>query len=167
MFTRANSKQWPRSRTRAFTLVEIAIVVTLLGLLIAIGVPTYRRLTVKSKATAAVSDLRTFSAAFVTYNLQQAKWPDATGTAGEIPPEMANTVPQAFTKITPIGGYYEWLKDSIYGKAAITISTANGSLATDDAELVELIDTLMDDGNPATGSIQIGATNNVVLIIEK
>jgi type II secretory pathway pseudopilin PulG len=147
--------------------VEISVVVTLLGLLIAIGVPTYRRLTIKSKATATISDLRTFSAAFVTYNLQQAKWPDATGNAGEVPPEMTATLPAAFTKITPIGGYYEWLKDSLYGKDAITISTANGAVATDDAELVELIDSLMDDGNPTTGSIQIGATNNVVFIIEK
>src|SRR5262249_40084240 len=146
-----STRHWPRSRTRAFTLVEIAVVVTLLGLLIAIGVPTYRRLTLKSKATATISDLRTFSATFVTYNLQQAKWPEATGNAGEIPPELISALPAAFTKPTPIGGYYEWLKDSIYGKAAITISSANGSLATDDAELVEMIDQLMDDGNPSTG----------------
>jgi prepilin-type N-terminal cleavage/methylation domain-containing protein len=167
MLTRSSTNQWPRSRVRAFTLVEISVVVTLLGLLIAIGVPTYRRLNLKSKATATISDLRTFSGTFVTFNLQQAKWPDATGIAGDVPPELANALPSAFTRPTPIGGYYEWLKDSVYGKAAITISTANGSTATDDAELVELIDQLMDDGNPATGSIQIGATNNVVLIIEK
>jgi prepilin-type N-terminal cleavage/methylation domain-containing protein len=167
MVTRSFTPQWPRSRVRAFTLIEIAVVVTLLGLLIAIGVPTYRRLTLKSKATTTVSDLRTFSATFVTYNLQQAKWPEATGNAGETPVELANNLATAFNKVTPIGGYYEWLKDSMYGKAAIAVSTANGSTATDDAELVEMIDQLMDDGNPATGSIRIGATNNVVLIIEQ
>ncbi len=165
MFARASSKQWPRSRTRAFTLVEISVVVTLLGLLIAIGVPTYRRLTLKSKATATVNDLRTFSAALVTYNLQNAKWPVATGNAGETPVELVNGFPSAFNKITPIGGYYEWLSNSTY-KAAIRISTANGSVATDDAELVEMVDTLMDDGNLATGSIQLDA-NQIVLIIEK
>lgn len=141
------------------------MVVTLIGLLAAVALPSYRQVGLKSKATAVMNDFRTFSGALVTYNLQQAKWPAGTGVPGEIPAEMTNNLAQAFAHPTPIGGYYEWVSNSTY-KAAIRIVSTSSSHMSDDAELVEMIDRLMDDGVLTTGSVQLVA-GNLVYIIEQ
>lgn len=141
------------------------MVVTLIGLLAAIALPSYRKVGLKSKATAVMNDFRTFSGALVTYNLQQARWPAGTGVPGEIPAEMANNLPAAFARPTPVGGNYEWVSNTTYKAAIRIVSTANSSM-TDDAELVEMIDRLMDDGVLNTGSVQV-VTGNLVYIIEQ
>jgi prepilin-type N-terminal cleavage/methylation domain-containing protein len=156
-------------RTRAFTLVEIMVVVVIIGLLAAMALPTYRHITMRSKATALINDIRAFSTAFVTYNLQNGHWPLDTGPQ-VIPPEMVGALPTAFTAKTPIGGVYEWDSDvsanGFYTKAAITIESATGNPMTDDLDLLEMIDAQMDDGNLATGNVRVGAANTLVFVIE-
>ena len=161
-------------RNRAFTLVEIMVVVVIIGLLAAMSLPAYRRITMRSKTAALVSDLRSYSTAFITYNLQNGKWP-ASGSPQEIPPEMAGALPVRFSVKSPIGGVYKWNYDSAGlgaadgkdAKAAIIIETSGGENQTDDIELLEMIDREMDDGNLGTGNIQLGDTQSLVYIIEK
>ncbi len=158
-------------RTRAFTLVEIMVVVVIIGLLAAMSLPAYRRITMRSKTAAVVSDLRAFSTAFITYSLQNGKWP-ADGTAQEIPPEMAGALPAGFAGKSPIGGVYKWNYDvSADGinniKAAIIIETVGGEAISDDADLRDMIDKEMDDGDGSTGNVRVGNTNSLVYIIEK
>src|SRR5665213_2955015 len=64
----APSRRAPRNR--GFTLVEIMVVVVIIGLLVAMALPAYRKITMRSKTAALVSDLRSYSTAFITYNLQ-------------------------------------------------------------------------------------------------
>lgn len=157
-------------RARAFTLVEVMVVVVIIGLLAAMAMPIYRHITLRSKATAVVNDFRTFSTALITYSIQNGHWP-ADGTPGVIPPEMVSLLPTGFSLKTPIGGVYKWnfdvSADGITAKAAILIETANGETMTDDADLVQMVDQLMDDGSLSTGVIQLGSTNSLVYIIEK
>jgi prepilin-type N-terminal cleavage/methylation domain-containing protein len=157
-------------RTRAFTLVEIMVVVVIIGLLAAMGLPTYRHITLRSKATAVVTDLRAYSAVLVNYNLSKGAWPTAS-QPGVVPPEVADAMQSGYTRPSPIGGYYEFDADNsangFHVTSAITIATANGSNLTDDLELLELIDQLIDDGNLATGNVRLGSTNNLVYIIEQ
>ena len=67
---------------------------------------------------------------------------------------------------SPIGGVYKWnydvSADGITAKAAIIIETSGGEVISDDVDLLEMIDKEMDDGNLATGNIQIGSTNSLV-----
>ncbi len=146
------------------------VVVVIIGLLAAMALPTYRHITMRSKTTALVNDLRAFSTALVTYNLQNGHWPADTGPQ-QIPPEMAGALPTAFALKTPIGGVYEWDSDvstnGFYTKAAITIESATDNPMTDDLELLEMVDAQMDDGNLATGNIRLGSTNTLVFIIEQ
>ncbi|MSU46341.1 MAG: prepilin-type N-terminal cleavage/methylation domain-containing protein [Lacunisphaera sp.] len=159
-----------RRRSQAFTLVEIMVVVVIIGLLAAAALPTYRRITMRSKGTTVVNDLRTFSTAFITYNLQNGRWP-ADGDPQVVPSEVASQLPTNFIRRTPIGGYYKWNfsvpADGITAKAAIIIQAASGNPIIDDLEQIEMIDQLIDDGNTSTGNLQLGSTNSVVYIIER
>lgn len=157
-------------RSRAFTLVEVMVVVVIIGLLAAAALPTYRHITMRSKATALEADLRAFSTAFITYNLQNGKWP-ADGDPGVVPPEVANALPSNFTHTTPIGGVYKWNynvpADGITAKAAIVVQTVQGNPVTDDQELFEMIDKQMDDGDLDNGLVRVGSTNSLVFIVEE
>jgi prepilin-type N-terminal cleavage/methylation domain-containing protein len=157
-------------RLRAFTLVEVMVVVVIIGLLAAAGLPGYRHLTMRSKVTAVENDLRQFSTAIQTYALQNGHWP-ADGNPQEVPTELGAALPANFGIKTPIGGVYKWNydvpADGVTAKAAIIILTANGEAVADDQELFEMIDRQMDDGNLETGSIQLGSTNSLVYVIEK
>ncbi len=155
---------------RAFTMVEIMVVVVIIGLLAAAALPTYRHITIRSKVTALENDLRLFSTAIQTYTLQNGHWP-ADGTPQIVPPELANTLPSNFINASPIGGVYKWnydvSADGITAKAALIVQTAPGNPVSDDTELLTMLDKQMDDGDLTTGTIQIGSTNSLVFIIEK
>ena len=159
-----------KARIHAFTLVEIMVVVVIIGLLAAMGLPALRRVTLRSKASAVQNDLRTFSTAFITFNLQNGHWP-ANGNPGEIPAEIGNALTNNFTLKTPIGGYYKWnygvSADGVTATAAIVIVGDTNNPVSDDVDLRLLIDQQMDDGVLDTGNIQVGSTNSLVYIIKK
>lgn len=146
------------------------IVVVIIGLLAAMGMPTFRRVTMKSKASAVQNDLRTFSTAFITYNLQHGRWP-ADEVTGVIPTEMTSALPPAFTVRTPIGGNYKWCynsnPDGVTCKSAIIIEGSAANPLSDDTEMRQLIDQQLDDGDLFGGSIVVGSTNSLVYILEK
>ncbi len=147
------------------------VVVVIIGMLAAAGLPTYRHITMRSKATALENDLRQFSTALITYNLQNARWP-ADGEPQVAPPEVASALPSRFAAVTPIGGVYKWNfdvpADGVPAKAAIIVQTMAGiQPVSDDEALFLMIDKQMDDGVLETGLIQLGSTNSLVFVIER
>jgi len=151
--------------------VEVMVVVVIIGLLAAAALPTYRHITLRSKTTALENDLRQFSTALITYNLQNARWP-ANAEAQAVPPEVAGALPSKFTQVTPIGGVYKWNydvpADGVPCKAALIVQTADGvQPLSDDEALFLMIDRQMDDGNLESGLIQVGSTNSLVFVIER
>jgi len=160
----------PRHRSRAFTLVEIMVVVVIIGLLAAASLPAYRLITLRSRAASVVNDLRTFSTVFITYSLQNGRYPD-DGDPQVVPPQVAGQLPGNFSQRTPIGGVYKWNfdipADGVPAKAAIIIQAVSGNALLDDLDQLETVDKQIDDGNLATGNLQLGSTNSLVFIIEK
>jgi general secretion pathway protein G len=164
------SHDLPQRRARAFTLVEVMVVVVIIGFLAAAGLPGYRHLTMRSKATALENDLRQFATAIQTYALQNGRWP-ADGDPQTVPTELTAALPANFALKTPIGGVYKWNynlpADGVTAKAAIVVQTASGNPVSDDEDLFRMVDRQMDDGVLETGNIQVGSTNSLVFIIEK
>ncbi|MBL9218814.1 MAG: prepilin-type N-terminal cleavage/methylation domain-containing protein [Opitutaceae bacterium] len=159
-----------RRRSRAFTLVEIMVVVVIIGLLAAAALPAYRLITIRSRATTVVNDLRTFSTVFITYSLQNGRYPD-DGDPQVVPPQVAGQLPGNFTQRTPIGGVYKWNfnvpADGVPAKAALIIQAESGYPIMDDLDQLEAVDKQIDDGDLATGNLLLGSTNSLVFIIEK
>jgi len=151
-------------------LVEIMVVVVIIGLLAAASLPAYRLITLRSRAASVVNDLRTFSTVFITYSLQNGRYPD-DGDPQVVPPQVAGQLPGNFSQRTPIGGVYKWNfdipADGVPAKAAIIIQAVSGNALLDDLDQLETVDKQIDDGNLATGNLQLGSTNSLVFIIEK
>ncbi len=168
--TRSTADKIFGRKPKAFTLVEVMVVVAIIGFLAAAGLPGYRHLTMRSKVTAIENDLRQFSTAAQTYSLQNGHWA-ADSAPGVPPPEMANALPINFQLKTPIGGVYKWCAggdvDGIPAKAGLAIVSVTGNPINDDVDLLTMLDRQMDDGNLETGNIQVGSTNSLVFIIEK
>lgn len=151
-------------------MVEIMVVVVIIGLLAAAALPAYRLITLRSRAASVVNDLRTFSTVFITYSLQNGRYPD-DGDPQVVPPQVAGQLPGNFSQRTPIGGVYKWNfdipADGVPAKAAIIIQAVSGNALLDDLDQLETVDKQIDDGNLATGNLQLGSTNSLVFIIEK
>ena len=147
------------------------VVVVIIGLLAAAAIPAFRLVTLRSRASTVANDFRTFSTAFITYSLQNGRYPDNQADPLDPMPQLAGQLTDAFNQRTPIGGYYKWNfdipADGIPAKAALIIQAAAGNPIVDDLDQLERIDQLIDDGNLATGNMQLGSTNSLVYIIEK
>lgn len=157
-------------RNSGFTLVEIMVVVTIISLLVALGVPAFLRVKVKAKANVVVSDLRTFAAAFDAYAQENGGWP-AEADAGVMPVGMTGRLNEAgWMRATPIGGKYNWDFDQMHGgvrfRAAIAISDTAEAALVEDADLWLAIDRAMDDGNLSTGNFRTGASSEPVFIVQ-
>lgn len=146
------------------------VVVVIIGLLAAAALPAYRLITLRSKAASVVNDLRIFSTVFITYSLQNGRYPD-DGDPQIVPPQVAGQLPGNFIQRTPIGGVYKWNfdvpADGVTARAAIIIQADTGNPILDDLEQLEAVDKQIDDGNLATGNMQLGSTNSLVYIIER
>jgi len=65
-----------------FTLVELLVVVTLIGVLTAIGIPQYLSTMESSRADDAVATVKMIATAERMYNLDKKTWPDGTVSNG-------------------------------------------------------------------------------------
>ncbi len=148
---------------RAFTLVEIMIVVVIIGLLAAMAIPAFSRVREKSRFSALANDLRSFAAAFDTYALEHGGFPADTDI-GVLPTVMLNgnstLDADTFAATTPIGGSYDW-DSNVFGIVA-AVSVADATITTEE---LTRFDAQFDDGNLSTGQFR-GTTGRYSYILQ-
>ncbi len=162
-------KSGQRRRTAGFTLVEIMVVVMIISILAALGVPALIRVQTKAKTSVLVNDLRVFAAAFDAHAQESGGWP-ADLDAGVFPAGMSGRLSEvSWQRKTPIGGKYNWENDQLHGgirpRAAIAITATDDAPLLEDADLWLEIDRALDDGNLSTGNFRIGANSEPVYIV--
>ncbi len=99
-------KDCPRHEERGFTLVEIAVVIMIVGILATIAIPNYLRYLEKNKETTAISDINTIAAKLKEIMMEN---PDA------LPASLAQiNVGNYLPLIDPWGNPYQYLP--LYGR---------------------------------------------------
>jgi prepilin-type N-terminal cleavage/methylation domain-containing protein len=139
----------------AFTLVEMMIAVSVIGLLVLITVPAAVRAKNRSSTIALINEIRTTSDAFLMYAQEKNGWPPTSGTFGVVPTGMNVYMPKKSTwqANAPLGGlWYFWNVDplGVNGWSSY-IGVYNSNYTTDQTQLV---DATLDDGNGNTGAIR-------------
>ena len=162
----------------AFSLVEIAVVVTIIGILAALAVPHFKRVRENAIISTLENDLRIFSQEFRQYELNFGAYPD-TSTSGTYPSGMADRISSAWTQSSVIGGTYRWVYASNNGNggnnsngngnngngnngngsgnlyAYIEITTNSSEPLRIDSTRLSEIDGDLDDGNTGSGYFQV------------
>jgi general secretion pathway protein G len=139
-------------RKRAFTLVEIMVVVVIIGLLASMAAAALRKIKRSAQTSRYLNDLRIFSGAFEKYALENGGWP-ADVSRSTVPAGMAGEFNATiWMGTTPLGGQWDY-DAGVFGVIA-GISVVGPTV---DISQMQEIDAKIDDGNLATGNFrQVG-----------
>ena len=138
-----------RRPKKGFTLIELLVAVVVIGMLAAMGIPTYLKVTRNSRAAAVANDINTLANASETYIMESGQWPPDT-TAGTFPNEMAGYFAKRFFESnTPMGGQWDFEQFD----SGVTSAVGVVSPSLPEEEFVK-VDSLIDDGNLATGQFR-------------
>jgi type II secretory pathway pseudopilin PulG len=166
----------PRSAAGVMSLVELMTVVLIMSILFLAVVPTYQRIQRKARASAIVNDFRVFGAVFQAYAHEKGSWP-AESSAGIVPTGITSADLQVdvWSKTTPMGGKFDWEYNQVHPggtspggrwRAALAINGATDAPLLVDADLMVMIDEVLDDGDLETGNFRKGFGDCPLLVIE-
>lgn len=135
---------------RAFSMVEMLMVVMIIGLLAAIAIPTMIRARQNSQVARFIHDVGVAAAAFELYRMEHKGYPPDT-TAGVIPAGMeAYLTGFRWSQGTALGGLWGW-DVGRFGVAAQVTIFLGGNVREE--PWID-IDRRMDDGNLETGKFR-------------
>jgi len=154
-----------------FTLLELAVVVTILGVISGIALPAYQRIQRNTRLGALINDYRVFTSAFQQYSAVNAAWPAYAGADGGFPAGMEGYLRATnWSQPTVFGGHYNWDRDVTHNgrtvKAAIAIYDAAGRPVTMTLSEMQSFDERYDNGDLASGYFQKGYRDCPLYIIE-
>lgn len=117
-----------------FTVIELLVVVTVIGLLAALAQPNLQRALLKARAAEAVADLNVIKVAVMSYLGENHRWP-ADVNRGKIPSGLAEYLPEDFSFVQEdyTIDYDDWStkKNGFVGLTVITKDEALGQAMLD------------------------------------
>lgn len=156
----AFQKKTKRNENRGFTILEIMVVVTIIGLIASIAIPAYSKSRQSSIVARTANDFRQFADKFQIESLSSGDWP-ADGLPATIPLGMEVELHDGnWGAETAIGGYWDW-DYSTYG---VTAAVSIDQPAVDEETMAQ-IDALIDDGNLSTGQLRLLSSSHFSYIL--
>jgi len=142
-------------KSRGFTLVEIMVVVTIIGILATLSIPAMQSVQLRTRGTTFFQDARVFSEAFQRYAQEHGSFPRHQRGRDRFPPNMEGYIKETdWTRTTPLGGRYSWDDRRRARRSGHrgAIMVLRGTMTMRE---LRQIDTWFDDGNIRTGVIQV------------
>jgi prepilin-type N-terminal cleavage/methylation domain-containing protein len=145
---------------RAFSLIELVIVVVIIGAVAAIAMPRVTSLSDRAKAGACASHLLRVASAYQTYHAEHGVWPHhdhpfafPAAMAGRLT-ERDFYLPSAVSPLAAFSMLDVPIDDPIRGRYI--------AIAAFDSELVQRIDALIDDGDVLSGQfVRLDSQNGI------
>jgi len=129
---------------KGFSLVELMVVTTVIGILALLAVPGVTTAAQRAEATAAANDIRVFTNAIEFYSTSEGGYPSQM-TYREMPESIEGYLPSTWTD-----GTYNWF----YVNTSDYIYVYVYNLGFTPEQAVH-IDSIIDDGNIGSGSIRM------------
>jgi type IV pilus assembly protein PilA len=125
------------------------IVVAIIGLLLAVSIPSMLRAGNQARKNRFAQEIRTAGHAFVQYSLEHGEYP-ADKTPAIMPDGMDEYLTRfAWTEETPVGGQWDW-DYGVFGiHAAVSVKDPNWG-----SDKMQAVDSILDDGNLSTGQFR-------------
>ncbi|WP_372846915.1 type II secretion system protein [Pontiella sp.] len=144
-----------------FSLVEIMIVSSIIGLLAALGIPAMNHAGIRTRNRIFAAEITAAGQAFVQYALDFGTYPPDT-TPSRMPSGMSGYLRNAdWTEDTVIGGKWDWDNGQFGVSAAVSVYSPDRT-----TEQMAKIDGIIDDGNLATGQFR-ARTSGYMYILEE
>jgi prepilin-type N-terminal cleavage/methylation domain-containing protein len=131
-------------QSKGFTIVELMVVVTTIGILALLGMPGIRMAQERTQATATANDIRVFTEAIEFYSSSKGSYPGFM-TYTSMPDDIAEYLPVVWKN-----GVHNWFYYSDNNYTYVYLYNLNFT-----AEQAVLVDSILDDANIATGSIRV------------
>jgi prepilin-type N-terminal cleavage/methylation domain-containing protein len=143
-----------QGRARAFTLVEILIVVLIVAILAAIVLPQFQAPREDARQIAFITDVQFFAEAAKLYRIREGEHLEDSAS-GAVPAGWETYIDtRKWTRLTPLGGVWDVELNSFGITSALGVDFANGDGEDrDDVYMLE-VDKTCDDGNLATGQFR-------------
>lgn len=149
---------------KGFSLVELMIVVSILGILATVAVPKVQAARAKARAAAIIGSTRAIKIGATIFYDSAGTWP-ATAAQGTIPPTLRGYLPRA-ASFTGNGYRLRWRRTAITSGGS-TIQQASLVIVMTDDLLCEPVGVLVGGPSPTVTVDCAGANGRVTMTVER
>jgi len=144
-------------RQKGFSLVELIIVVSIIGILASLATVALHKSRNRVRATALINDLRVYEETFSRYFAETQNYPPSESIKDDYPEGMSAYLPSSWNAPTPIGGAYLYKIQSRNNPKNRQVyllmrETPDSTAITTTDAILQIVDDAIDDGNLDSGN---------------